>query len=202
MLLQLLLSPKNTGSLDDSSGDKSGTSIHLPAGAKDSWGDQRTADCLAYVRLCNKYLRRRETSWYLDYIYKWIARVVFFTVCWLKEINCYLWHKLYIRGKVYEVSWSNSWTTSNHRETESDQPGHQSTCWHLDTRVLSIYYYIITWVLSIHYFKFICLKNSNRQPINYNMMVEGLRSLSPSLAPNFCNLHWIHKHKYNTNCIV
>lgn len=41
MLLQLLLSPKNTSCLDDSSGDKSGTSIHLPAGTKDSSGGQR-----------------------------------------------------------------------------------------------------------------------------------------------------------------
>lgn len=40
MLLQLLLSPKNTVCLDDSSEDKSGTSIHLPAGAKDSSGGQ------------------------------------------------------------------------------------------------------------------------------------------------------------------
>lgn len=40
MLLQLLLSPKNTGCLDDSSGDKSATSIHLPAEAIDSSGGQ------------------------------------------------------------------------------------------------------------------------------------------------------------------
>lgn len=36
MLLQLLQPPKNTVCLDDSRADKSGTSIQLPAGAKDS----------------------------------------------------------------------------------------------------------------------------------------------------------------------
>lgn len=40
MLLQLLLSPKNTSCLDDSSEDKSGTSIDLPAKTKDSSGGQ------------------------------------------------------------------------------------------------------------------------------------------------------------------
>lgn len=54
MLLQLLLSPKNTGCLDDSSEDKSGTSIHLPAGAKDSSGGLWRGDCLTYLKLCNK----------------------------------------------------------------------------------------------------------------------------------------------------
>lgn len=51
MLLQLLLSPKNTSCLDDSSGDKSGTSIHLPAGTKDSSGGQRRPLLTAYCLL-------------------------------------------------------------------------------------------------------------------------------------------------------
>lgn len=38
MLLQLLQSPKNTDSLDDSSVDKSAPSIHLLTGAKHSPG--------------------------------------------------------------------------------------------------------------------------------------------------------------------
>lgn len=57
MLMQLLLSSKNTGCLDDSSEDKSGTSIHLPAGAKDSSAGLSTAEPLACFKVCNKYLR-------------------------------------------------------------------------------------------------------------------------------------------------
>jgi len=66
MLLQLLLSPKNTVCLDDSSEDKSGTSIHLPAGAKDSSGGQCRADHLVYLKLCNKDFG--ETSCWLLYV--------------------------------------------------------------------------------------------------------------------------------------
>lgn len=43
--------------------DKSGTSIHLPAGTKDSSGGHCRAGCLAYLRLCNKRLRRRASFW-------------------------------------------------------------------------------------------------------------------------------------------
>lgn len=58
MLLQLLLSPKNTSCLDDSSEDKSGTSIHLPAGTKDSSGGQ----CRALLSLLRAL---HQKSWFI-----------------------------------------------------------------------------------------------------------------------------------------
>lgn len=53
MLLQLL-SSKNTVCLVDSSEDKSGTSIHLPAGAKDSPGGPKRGEAL-HLNKSGKY---------------------------------------------------------------------------------------------------------------------------------------------------